>query len=212
MRLEAIEESRIAVLMNLTRPEGQLFVPIAVAALMDRYSFQVAPDGNELLGEVLPFRHGVFDGNAFDLSIYPDGAILKSASNTDFLDAVLNDVLSWAKVELGLVPTSTKPQTFYDSDLVVSMEIPTRTKLMDQIAGQLKSHQAAYGLEGFDFELYGVTVAVDQTAHAGRRPSSFTLARRANIPFGSNIYFSSAPLKTADHLSLLKSIEAQMIG
>jgi hypothetical protein len=40
-----------------------------------------------------------------------------------------------------------------------------------------------------------------------RRPNRFTLERRVGIPFGGNLFYSQAPMKSADHLSLLGALE-----
>ncbi|MGB9114379.1 hypothetical protein, partial [Bradyrhizobium sp.] len=40
--------------------------------------------------------------------------------------------------------------------------------------------------------------------------SDFLLERRAGAPYEANRYFSSAPMKTADHIKLLESIEREL--
>jgi hypothetical protein len=40
-----------------------------------------------------------------------------------------------------------------------------------------------------------------------RRPNRFTLERRVGIPFGGNLFYNQAPMKSADHLSLLGALE-----
>lgn len=211
MRLEEIESSQLTALVNVSRPSGQLFFPMAVSAIHERYSFQGLPTAAEILeGEVLHFRHGHFDGNAFDLSIYNDGVIVKSASNTAFLEQVLEDVLGWAIAELGFVETTVQPkQVFFESSVVISMDLGVRSEILTKIAGRLANYQKQYGLRGSNFELAGVAIASDNTAYVGRKPTGFTIARRANVPFSSGIYYSSAPLKTDDHLDLLQAIENQ---
>lgn len=212
MRLEAIEGSALTVLMIVWRPSGQLFLPGAAVALQERYSFQGLPAPTEFFeGEVFHFRHGEFKGSAFDLSIYSDGVIVKSSSNTEFLDEVLEDILGWSKEKLGLVESQAQtPQRFYESSVVVSMDLNLQNPLIAQLAGTLSSYQKKYGLRDAAFDLAGVSLAVDNTAYVGRKPSNFTLARRVNVPFDRAVYFSTAPLKTGDHLEQLELIEQKL--
>jgi hypothetical protein len=209
MKLEAIESSQIAALLNVTRPAGQLYLPAAAAALVEKYSFVGTPQLSDFLDEEpLHFKHGSYQGAAFDFSIYNDGAILKSASDSQILEAALEEILGWAASELGLIQNDIPPrQRFFESAVVVSMDLAVRSTLLESINTSLNSYQKSYGLKEATFDLAGVSLAVDSTAYVGRKPAAFTLARRVNVPFNSPFYYSTAPLKTSDHLDLLRTIE-----
>jgi hypothetical protein len=212
MKLETIEGSQLTALLSMWRPSGQLHLPTAVSALVDRYGFLGMPELSDLLeGDIYHFRHGSYETSAFDLSIYNDGLILKSASDTTFLERILHDLLEWATSSLGLARNEIPPrQTFFESSLVVAMEIEQKSPLLKKVLGQLAKYQEAYGLGEPKFDFAGISLAVDNLAYVGRKPAPFTLSRRVNVPFGSSIYHSNAPLKTSDHLALLTSIEKAM--
>jgi hypothetical protein len=65
----------------------------------------------------------------------------------------------------------------------------------------------SYGLRPFDFSFAAASLATDDTAMTGRKPVPFTVMRRVNVPFDANIYFSTAPLKTNDHIAALETFE-----
>ena len=103
MKLLGIESSRIIYLMQARRPSGQLYLPDAVSKLVKRYSFVKSPGPEQALP--LTFNIGKFrETQISELSVYNDGLIISSASDTDILDAFLNDFLGWATRSLALSP------------------------------------------------------------------------------------------------------------
>lgn len=212
MRLEAIEQSELVALMSSHRPAGQLFIPGAVLAMEERYHFQVLPTVEDIGGEVLEFKHGVYNDAAFDFSLYRDGAIIRSASDTAFLDAVLQDILAWAEEALGLIATKLPPnERHYASNLVVSgnFDFSASLEQFSPVPKFLSNHLTKYGLNPSKFEWDNISFAVDPASYPGRKPVKFILARRANQPFADNIFFSSAPLSTSDHIRLLETLEGK---
>ena len=71
----------------------------------------------------------------------------------------------------------------------------------------LQKKQEGYGLRPFKFDFGGLSLATDPTLYAGRKPVAFTLARRVNAPYSEKFFYSSAPLKTDDHVALLQQLE-----
>jgi hypothetical protein len=47
----------------------------------------------------------------------------------------------------------------------------------------------------------------DSAAMPVPRPPEFSFERRAGVIYASNEYFSSAPLRTADHIRILHELE-----
>ena len=82
MELVGFENTKVIDLFLAARPEGQPYWPSAVAALVDRYKFSGFPTTiEELGGERVSFKHGLFDGSAIEtFDIYPDGIIVASKS------------------------------------------------------------------------------------------------------------------------------------
>ena len=64
-----------------------------------------------------------------------------------------------------------------------------------------------YGSEYPDTDVNSISVRCDTSGLTGLKPTAFTVERREGAPFRSNIYYSTSPLKTADHLNVLTRME-----
>ena len=214
MEFKAFEPSRVVLLTFATRKMGQIFLPDAIAALQQRYRFQIVPGATELGNEILSFKIGEMDGVGInEFSIYSDGVIVETRANTSFIDKFLSDVLDFAERELGIEETGIPPrERHYESHVVVSMDINPRKMLpiAKEAQSSLVRSLGEYGLRPFNFDFAAFSFATDATAYGGRKPIPFTLARRINVPFDAGIFFSSAPLATDDHLGLLERLEHHM--
>jgi hypothetical protein len=194
------------------RPKGQLFRPLAAAGLAKRYSFHNGPRSlEELTANPTTFRHGLFDDTAIDeLSIYNDGIVVGANSNTAVIDGFLDDLLEWLKVELGTVPSSeTKPNRLYESVLIAKLDI-NAAKIAPWAAPLQKAIStawASYDLPPTKIEPLSVRFAADPSVGGKPFPSVFTIERKNGLPFGDNVYFCQAPLRTDDHLAILDKCE-----
>ena len=61
------------------------------------------------------------------------------------------------------------------------------------------------------FEPTAILLNVD-TSQTKAAPAIFSIERRAEIPFAENTYFSSAPLRSAEHIEIVKAFEASLLG
>jgi hypothetical protein len=176
-----------------------LFLPDTLNALIHRYQFQKTSTPDELLAGTLQFRQGVFNGVGInEFGMYPDGLVVSTKASTDLLDAFLDDLLQWAKTELGLVEMGVGPrERHYESALIVMLRIETSRAFpwIGKLTTKLKELQAGYGLHPFEFSFNGNSVAIDPLTHVGRQPAPFTIARRVNVPFEADTYYTTAPLK-----------------
>lgn len=209
-----IDYSRVVLLTSVTREKGQVFLPSAAAALLARYQFQGVPSQAEMLGDTIIFKHGHFqDVGINELGLYNDGMVITSRANTDYLDVLLSDILEWADAELGIKETGIPPrEKHYESSVIVSMSIIANKVApeLEYTTRSLTNFQESYGLRSFGFDFGGISIAPDATAYTGRKPVAFTLARRINVPFDSGIFYSTAPLRTQDHLALLNGLEERL--
>src|SRR5262249_12943851 len=119
MDLIGIENTRIILLMQVHRPSGQLYLPDAMAKLTGRYFFLKSPNPDQPLPYT--FAIGKFrDIQIAELSIYNDGLMVSSASDSDMLDAFLDDLLSWATKEFEPLPVPNSiPEKSYESAIIV---------------------------------------------------------------------------------------------
>jgi hypothetical protein len=210
MQLIGIESSRIIFLTQVHRPSGQLYFPDAVAKLVERYSFIKKP-GPEL---VLPatFSIGKFrDAQITEFSVYNDGIIVSSGSDTDLLDAFIEDLFSWCAQEFGVIQIATaKPEKFYESSVIVKSEtdLPAALNPQNDVAAALAKAMKAAKI-AVTPQLSGFILDFDPSVFAGKRkPFRVVVDRRIGLPYSENVFYSQAPFRTADHLSVLQSFEA----
>jgi hypothetical protein len=209
MELTGIDNSRIIFLTQVRRPDGQIYLPDAIAKIVERYSFVKAPNPDDALPYT--FKVGKFrDSQIAELGIYNDGIIVSSASDTDLLDAFLDDLLSWSMKEFGLQQLATIPtEKFYESGVVVqsttdlASSLRPKIDITDIVAEAMKSAKIETEIKFsgaiFDFDVGALK--------RKRKPFRLIVDRRVNVAFSDNIFFSQAPFRTKDHLEILKSLE-----
>ncbi|MEJ0093781.1 MAG: hypothetical protein WDN46_10160 [Methylocella sp.] len=195
----------------MTRPGGQLYLPDAAVKLANRYSFARVPSLDKLSEPTQTFGMGKFmNAQIEDLSIYNDGIIINSRSDTDLLDAFLSDLLAWSDAELGLVQSIiAKPEKHYESSLIIKSEIDLPAVIKPALAvvdlfnktWKNKFH-VKYRLTSFHLDCDKFEISSDR-----RKPYPFIVERRVGFPFEENVFYSAAPLPTKDHLDLLVRLE-----
>ena len=164
MKLLAIEMSRVTALFQATRPKGQFYLPYFAAKVAERYRFGSAPQTiAELERPKIEFRHGLFEDSAIEtFEVYNDGIIVTSRSDTDFIDAFIDDLATWLTNDHGLfiIETHTVRQ-MYDSSLLVETDrnvfqpFESYAEILQLIEKSLKESS---GL-GVEFQNYGFTLA-----------------------------------------------------
>ena len=188
-----------------------MYLPEAAAKLAQRYSFAKYPSLEELLKATQSFSVGSFKGVQIqELSIYSDGVIVSSRSDTDVLDAFLDDLFAWVASELGIVPVVTnRPEKYYESTLVVKSEtdLALATKPVKDVVDAFNRIWRKKYFET-DYATSGFLLHCDAHQFKGRRnPLHFGVERRLGVSFEENIFFSMAPLGTKDHLDFLARLE-----
>jgi hypothetical protein len=212
MELVGFENTQLTELFLASRPEGQPYLPPAVVALVERYKFSGFPTKlDELTGDRVSFRHGLFSGSAIDVfDIYRDGIVVGSKSPSDLLDAFVKDICAWMGPAIGLHRIETHPvKRNYESHLIVKSQAPL-LKTLEAVAeiGDLvgQALKSANGLE-VKFHPMGFGFIPDNTLIPGMKPATFRVERKAGMPFETNFYYSSAPLPTQSHLRILERLE-----
>ena len=213
MQLVSKEFSQVTFLAGISSPRGSLYLPEAVAALKERYGFVKTPETLEDLQtrEGVTFSHAKFGDCVIEhLKIYNNGVLAQTKASVEDAEAFLNDLLQLGQEKFDLTISEFQPaQWAYDSHIVVHLEIDVEKHLnfMRGIGRRLGSILNSYGTDTEAYVPTGVTLHADTLEYTGLKPPGFTLERKAGSPFSSNLYFSGAPLRTADHVSLLEEIE-----
>jgi hypothetical protein len=228
MKLIQIILGRSVRLCTAISPFGGLYLPQVGSELQKRYGFVRIPTAPEdfVATNGITFEHGRFHvpkgqgRKSLDIvidrfQVFTDGILVDTKGDVESADLFLDDVLSWATQILGLKVAEYPPmrkQFVSQVEVHLDMEYPALFERINLLGEKIQTHLTQYGLEAPPFEVSSVSIGFDKTKLAANVSlTAFIVERREQKPFESNIFFSSAPLRTADHLELLKQFE-QLVG
>ena len=216
MELVSITRARLTTLIQFQEwdPLGKTLTLEALAKLGDRYSFAKSPTKLEDLDfqkgiELLEGRFG--DVRIDKIAIYPNGIVIDTRSSTEDSEKILNDILALAHEAFG---ATIKPVRHSFASHIIfrsTMRLASLNPVLPKIAGILTERGSADLKHPFTFEPTAILFNVD-SSQAKIAPQMFTIERRAEIPFAENTYFSSAPLRTAEHIAIVKTFEESLLG
>jgi hypothetical protein len=215
MQLVSIEISKIIYLTLLNRPGGEMYVPEVAMKFAQRYSFAKSPDIDELANANQPklFKIGRFqDIQINEFGIYNDGVIITGRCDTDKIDALLTDSLSWLEAEYSYVQSiAAKPEKHYESAIVVKADSDINKTLVtdDKVSKLIDAALHKGGHTSPRFQPSGFILDCDPAyIKSKRKPTRFMIERRLGSPFEENLFYCNAPLRTSDHLEVLRALEA----
>jgi hypothetical protein len=190
----------------------QLYGRKLVQALEDRYGFIQTPRtvAEFDLTKGISFAHGYYDDRIVIqmLQIYNNGILVETESSTTECLSIIKDVTDLAKDEVSFAfdESSERPQ-IYQSHIEVETLANLQEKIVafERISDELNRLVVGNNEIYRNYQFSGLSFAIDPTNKSG--PSAFKFERRAGSPLDANLYFSSAPLQTNDHLHLLEVLE-----
>lgn len=219
MQLQAVITARLLGFVELAtlNPEGKVFFPNIVSAIVERFSFQKYPTTPEQFDESkgIEFLDGQWDGvNVSKLTIYNNGFLVDTQSSTDDSERILIESLDWAKKQLGI---TFEPKMIYRrrylSDLVFSTDTPVIDGFepVDKLRQNLSDAMEVVLDERFHYA--GIRLDIDFERFQRQAPiAPLTIQRRNDYAFSDNTYFSEAPLPTEVHWDLLEQYEKDIIS
>ena len=227
MRLKGILLGQSVRFLGLLEPHGGIYAPDFLKAIQEQYSFVTVPKSLEEFdrNKGINFGHGKFTLPGGEklaalrsividrLQIYVNGIVAETRGSVEDVDLFVDDLIEWSIRTFGTqIDPSVPIVSRYLSNVEVEMQNPLvkfRQQGLELIAKSLSKKFTAYGVEVPLFELTRFTLHTDSTALKVPNPTQFRLERREGFEFGANVFFSSAALKTGDHLELLEAIESQ---
>lgn len=218
MELLAVVKSQAARFGNpQTADRKAIFLPDFMQKIAEEFRFVDVPKTSDdfNLSEGTVLRYGTFGGGIMNtLKIYGNGMIIEGPVTTDVLDAALDKIEELLLTHFGarVVPHDTLTR-MYVSHLEVRPTVEALEGL-DLLAGvreRLAAAARSYGIATPGYSVTGFSIGADPEltateAKAGR----FLFERRANRRFDENVFFSDAPLPTAEHLALLNELETTL--
>ncbi len=196
-------------------PEGRIFFPDLVRELVTRYEFQKFPrefsEFDETKGiEFLEGRRG--NDVVWRLTIYSNGILLDTRSNTNISREILEEALTWGKEKFGLRydPNMIKhvayvsQLTFY-SNVTLDALHPALKRLSQRVTDAVSEIHK----EKIDYQTTAFTIQHDLLKR--KNPlAGFTISPRIETPLADHKYFSEAPIPTDLHWELLEEFEAAL--
>lgn len=198
-------------------PEGRIFFPEVVKELVDRYQFLKFPKEYSEFDEAkgIEFLEGKWkDDVIWRLTIYSNGILLDTRSNTTRSRELIEDALVWAKTRFGI---NYKPemitrlayvsQVTFHSDMNLDLLNPALKKLADGVTSALTD----LNKEPIDYQTTMIYLQHDQLKR--KNPlAAFYISPRVETPLTEHKYFSEAPLPTDLHWQLLEGFEASIMS
>ena len=226
MKINSNLLGKVVVFVNIDEvvPERNIYVPSALSALSERYTFAFSPTLSDSIESTrekgFKFEQGKFISSEGDertiqeFTIWPDGFVV-GAFTTDDAEAFLDDLLTWGKQTFGLrVGLDALPLRAYLSQIVVEFDhslVQTLSILQPICNAFDKVLQETYGSAFPTTEPVVVKLDYDHAVApaAFKILSPFGIERRENHRFtDDNVFFCQAPLRTDDHIKLLEAFES----
>ncbi len=192
------------------------YLPDVIQKVKTRYGFLVVPRDEDLVPSDPP-KAGVFQHGRLSMggrliiidrfTVFNDGIAADSSASTDELDLFLDDLISWAKDEFPKIEL-VGPR-YYLSQMEVQLNTPLENYAPQfiPIGERLTSLLSSYGIEVPRYEVTAIQLNFDQVGKLPPQPGIFFIDRRLNVPYGDNVWFAQAPLKTEDHKALLRELD-----
>jgi len=211
MEIVTYERSVLLRLAIWARKEGAVHLPSIVHAIQANFSFASGPTQLSDIESGIEFGHGVFDGIAIEkLGIYNDGIVFQGSVPTESLDKARQQLLDWAVTEFGFEVVDTHEiDTLYESNLLVKMKknIGGALNGIETIRRHIESTLVQNSKLKTKYQPAGIVFACDAAKTPGLRPAPFRLERKLSVDFDANLYLTTAPMKTEQHLALLQALE-----
>lgn len=217
MKIVAIQLAQSVRLLDISEFLATVYLPDASKALVEKYGFMKTPTFDELNSPTGgAFAHGKFivDSRPVRIDtfrIFGNALMAATKTSTDDTDAFLEDVVVFAAEHLGAsanlaTPSGTTRLSKLEVELDTALEksFPFLDPIGTRISGMLRSFASDLAPA---FQLTGLNFSFDTSKLVMTPFQPFSLERRVQKPFDTNLYFSQAPLKTSEHVSVLEELE-----
>jgi hypothetical protein len=196
-----------------------------VDALKAKYNFRHSPTGPELLNAVAnqpaTFLWGKREIEGRTVTVeslqvqnfagFATTVTVVTRTSTDDCEAVLEDLAEWVRTNFSVSTKPSYPTNFVSQlECVLDGSLAKRLDFFNPIGDRITAYAKSYGFTACPpYEATAAYLYFDNSKLTN--PPTLTLAfsidRRAGVPFEENKYFAQAPLKTRDHIALLRELE-----
>lgn len=216
MEVLAVRTARVIAQLNVEElnPAGRPIAHDYFNAFVEHYQFLKRPTtADEMLdaqGKGITFELGKFgDVGINKLVLFDWGVAVETSASTEASEKVLQDMLDWGAETFGL---SNRPSLItlknYVSELVFTshMQLAALNPQLQVLNENITDLVGSYIGNSLPFETTGFVLAFDST-QTKQLYTPFQIQRLIDTPFSQNKYYSGAPLRTADHIQIIRDIE-----
>lgn len=191
--------------------------PDLVAAIQNRYAFMAMGDMNMLTPVV--FQHGRASLNEGNVAAFIQlqmmyAADIVSSADTEMADAILDDLFLFLDETFSYKISKSKQKRSYQSVIVVDFDGSTKNILSSlffierivnkNVSPDRRLKRLSFALPEHD---PGMLMQVPQSPLDAIENAEFIIERRIGTSHSDNRFFSTAPMRTAEHLAVLEEIE-----
>lgn len=196
---------RFAEISNVQSIHGPEFVQ----DFADRFSFWEKPAGpTEFdIDQGIRFGYGrVQQTRIREIRVFRNAVAIDCQEDTDTASDALIAMCDWAAEQYSFEWVDVFPMQFgYVSNLEIKLERPQFREFekLRGVAKALDGAIASYGFKLPDYTPAGFSLQTDVRTNA-ISPGQFLIEKRVGHGADENIFYSEAPLRTQDHLDILK--------
>ncbi len=211
MEIVAIGLARVVALIEFDSwdPFGRSTTLDGLEKLVERFNFAKYPknfDEINLQSGIELVQGQVGEVVVDKITLYQNGIVIDTRSSTDNSEKVLDDLMAFATELFGAQLKGTKRH--YVSQVIFRSELHLArlNAALDGIAKNLTQKVSENMTQEFRFEPTAIVLNAD-VSNSKIFPVPFSIERRNGVSFSQNTYFSSAPLRTGEHLELIRQFE-----
>lgn len=139
-----------------------------------------------------------------DITIFNDGVRVQAKLSTDILDEIIDDIIENGS-DLFIAFGEQRPVRNYFSALIFEIEVEEQPNGLSILSNKLNTLVANYGSIREEFRPFAIHLWANQHAPSG--PTLLKIERVVDLPDNPKAFFSSGPLRTEDHLEILREFE-----
>jgi hypothetical protein len=185
-------------------------VPL-IKDLQDKYGFVEVPRTVADLDftKGVTFLRGYYKGKIIEkLQIYQNGLLCEAMEDNSVTDEFLGELLHWAATQHDLPVKETGVRAYVSQlEVTTTIDIEAVVPKINAIGALLAGALQSYGQPVPDYKINGIKMHYDSMTTPVPRAPEFVFERRAGQLYSTNQFFTSAPLRTKDHMYILGELE-----
>jgi hypothetical protein len=198
---------------NMLNPKGLAFQPV-IEKLMEKYKFASAPKNALDFDEqkTLTFKAGTFVNSkgtavAVGFTIYSDGFVGDTFSNTSDSDDFLTEIMNWLIKDFGFaVPPNIGKGYLSQMDIECETPLVQLNPKLENLLKYIESRVRSVDGKPREYDVGGLSFWTEDVTKP-LAPAIIKFERKYHASFSANHYFSQAPMRTEEHLAFLNELE-----